>query len=267
MYATLLRNVARSGPQFRGKQRLLNLLCPRDSARQFDVFGFSMALDLRESIQRDVFLERYELKETALVRRVLQPGMTIIDVGANVGYYTALASSIVGAHGTVLAFEPSPYAYSRLMEWIHRNGVRQATAFNIGLGGYDGTLDLYVPPESYGNHDPSVVEYCSRMDRINVPLRRLESVLDELNCRRVDFMKVDVEGYEPNVFRGCEEFLRAGNVRYLLCEFNDVLLKMAGSSASELERYLRELGFRVIEVAGIGSVFSNTLFAHSVVAA
>jgi|HubBroStandDraft_4_1064222.scaffolds.fasta_scaffold108375_2 FkbM family methyltransferase len=263
MYAKLIRHVSGSTPPFRGKQRLINLLCPRDPSRQFEVFGFSMALDLRDGIQRDVFLERYEREETALVRRVLQPGMTVIDAGANIGYYTALAASIVGVRGKVFAFEPSPYAYGRLAEWIKENGVRQVSAFNMGLGDHDGTLDLYVPPESYGNHDPSVVEYCSGMNRITVPIRRLESVIEEFDLLCVDFMKVDVEGYEPMLLRGCERFLRSGKVRYLLCEFNDKLLSMAGSSSNELETYLVNLGFRVIEVKRSGSVFSNMLLAHS----
>src|ERR1041385_7304916 len=77
---------------FRGKLRLLRALTPSQGERLAGVFGTRMHLDLGEDIQRHIYLGAFEPRETALVRHWLHPGMTFVDVGANAGYYTALAA-------------------------------------------------------------------------------------------------------------------------------------------------------------------------------
>jgi FkbM family methyltransferase len=201
-----------------------------------------MVLDLSDTIQRQAFLGRYDQQGTTAVRGLLRRGDVFVDVGANIGWFTALAASIVGTRGTVLSFEPSPYAYERLHHSVAR--ASNVRAFNIGLSEQDGELVLFVPPEARGNHDPSMVEYCDGMTPVTVPVRRLGAVLEELGISRVDVMKIDVEAHEPEVFAGCESLLRAGCIRSILCEFNDPLLRKRGSSSLILFNYLRSLGYR-----------------------
>jgi hypothetical protein len=108
---------------FRGKGRLLNLLCPKSGVKRAQIFGNSMELDLADLIQRQIYQGTFEPRETASVKRYLRPGMTFVDVGANVGYYTALAANLVaGRGGRVVAFEPSPYAFARLKKLRNRTG-------------------------------------------------------------------------------------------------------------------------------------------------
>src|SRR5580692_4386710 len=93
---------------FRGKARLLNSIGPNSGTRHTRVFGSVFDLDLTDFIQRHIYLGTFEPAETSLVKKHLQPGMTFVDVGANVGYYTALAARLVaGNGGRVIAFEPS----------------------------------------------------------------------------------------------------------------------------------------------------------------
>jgi FkbM family methyltransferase len=242
MLLNTLAATSRSLPYFRGKQRLLNALTPRKGLRTATVFGLPMLLDLSEYIQREVFLGYYEHRETVIVRSLLTNGSVFVDVGANIGWYTALAASIVGTTGKVLSFEPSPHAYKLLSQTVV--GASNVMVFNIGLSDHEGVLRLFVPPETYGNHDPSMVEYCAGMTPITVPVKRLGQLLEELDVPTVDVMKIDVEAHEPEVFAGCEEFLRSGRIRNIFCEFNDLLLRQRGSSSRELLAYLRALGYR-----------------------
>src|ERR1700730_16140389 len=105
---------------FRGKARLLHGLCSREGEHEAEVFGYKIKLDLADYIQRSIYLRTFEPRESALIRHYLKPGMTFVDVGANVGYYTLLAASLVGRRGRVLAFEPSPYVFERLVETMER---------------------------------------------------------------------------------------------------------------------------------------------------
>jgi FkbM family methyltransferase len=226
---------------FRGKARLLHSLCSREGERQTEVFGYQMKLDLGDYIQRSIYLGTFEPRESAQVRQYLKPGMTFVDVGANVGYYTLLAASLVGNCGRVLAFEPSPYAFERLVDAITRNNLSQVCAIQSGLSDGSGERRLFLPSE-LGNHSPSMVPNGGGRP-INVSVQQLDDWLAEHDVDCVDLMKIDVEGFEPNVIKGAAKCIQQGKVRAILCEFNKYWLETNGSSSSLLYDLLTSFGF------------------------
>src|SRR5918997_736906 len=88
---------------FRGKARLLHSLSPKVGERTVRIYGRRIRLDLSDYIQRSIYLHTFEPQESSLVRNYLKRGMTFVDVGANVGYYSLMASAIVGPEGRVIA--------------------------------------------------------------------------------------------------------------------------------------------------------------------
>lgn len=229
---------------FRGKLRLLDPLLPRTGERAARIGNAVMQLDLADGIQRNIYLGTYEPHETALVREWLKPGMTFVDAGANVGYFTAVAAGAVGPHGRVFSVEPQPYAYQRLQAMVDRNGLSQVRAFQGGLSSAEGELPLYLPPESRGEHNATMVaaaEASSR--RISVPVKTLDASLDEWGVERIDLLKIDVEGHEPQVFDGARRALAERRIGAILCEFNEFWLRHAGSGAHELHERLTRAGF------------------------
>src|ERR1700756_2681440 len=84
---------------FRGKLRLLQTIVRYRDVQSFDLFGCRVDLDLTDHIQRNIYFGTYECTETELVKTYLRPGMTVIDVGANIGYYTMLAARLVREQG------------------------------------------------------------------------------------------------------------------------------------------------------------------------
>src|SRR5579863_7726287 len=106
-----------------GKARLLHQVVPRTGERQAKIFGCKMMLDLSDHGQRWIYFGNFERQETSWVKEWLRPGMAVVDVGANVGYYTLLAAACVGPRGKVFAVEPSPYAYSLLRGVVARNAL------------------------------------------------------------------------------------------------------------------------------------------------
>src|SRR5687768_12991065 len=108
---------------FKGKSRLLSPFVPNCGEVEALVFGYRVALDLSDYIQREMYLGTYERRGTGSARRVLARGNTVIDVGANAGHYTLLAARCVGRTGRVLAIEPSPWVADRLERSIETNGL------------------------------------------------------------------------------------------------------------------------------------------------
>ncbi|HEX2093820.1 MAG TPA: FkbM family methyltransferase [Longimicrobiaceae bacterium] len=225
---------------FRGKLRMLGSLAPRRGERVARVFGYDVRLDLGEAIQWWIYLGAFEPRETAIVRSWLRPGMTFLDVGANFGYFTLLAASRVGESGRVLAVEPSPYAYGRLVETVHNNALPQVQVHQLGLSTHAGTLNLYLSPSQF--HSPTM-SASSGGEPVEVPVRRLDDCMDEWGVGSIDLMKLDVEGHEPFVLAGASRVLDSGRIRAVLCEFNDHWLRQQGSSPQALYDMFLRAGF------------------------
>ena len=191
--------------QFKGKSRLLSPLVPRTGKVNALVHGFKIKLDLSDHIQRMVYMGCYERCETDVFKRYLKPGMTVVDVGANIGYFTLLASRIVGRNGRVIAIEPSQYVAEQ-------------------LEGTPSMLDL----ETSGSI---------------VPLRTMDEIFDTLHINKIDFIKIDVEGYEPEVFAGATKCLSLGRIHAILFELNRYWLSRANLTPQLVYDSIIKYGF------------------------
>lgn len=179
-----------------------------------DVPGYGMRLYLQPRWKGCwklifVFRERFfEVSDPELgfVQRLLKPGEVFVDAGAYQGWYTLTASGIVGEDGLVIAFEPNPDTYADLRRNIALNGRRNIAAFNPALSNEDGIVRLYKDP---GDGIASSLADLWGGDRHHdVSARRLDGVLEDLDVRRVDVLKVDVEGSEAALLHGAGEVLR-----------------------------------------------------------
>jgi FkbM family methyltransferase len=217
---------------------------PRSGERTAKVFGYRVRLDLSDTIQRQIYLGVYEPRETRTVRSALTAGMTVIDIGANVGYFSLLAAQLVGLAGRVVAVEPSGYAADRLDATIRENGIAQIEVHRLGFSDRDGWSELYLPPASGGNHSPNMIAPNPSGKTVLVPVVRLDEALEEWHLKgTIDLLKIDVEGHEPNVFRGAEKSLGSGRVRAIVCEVNGFWLSAAGSSRANVVAQLAAYGF------------------------
>lgn len=118
-----------------------------------------MRLDLRESIQRTMFLGKYEPTETGWFRECVNVGDIVIDVGANFGHYTTLAASLCWGRerGQVFAFEPSPIANLVLEKMIQNSPNKNIILTKAAVGKVNGTVELQLPNTKY-LHSPSIIK-------------------------------------------------------------------------------------------------------------
>jgi FkbM family methyltransferase len=134
--------------------------------------------------------------------RYLPLGGVAIDVGANLGFMSGVLSTVVGSTGQVHSFEPSPVSYRKLQETIDANGYKNIQTYNVGCGTTDRSITLFCP-ESSGNAtmrpDPAMEQ--SARNRYNVDIVNLDAFLGP-KLDRVDFFKVDSEGFEDEILGG-----------------------------------------------------------------
>jgi len=246
---------------FPRKAGFLHLICPRVGEKNVDFYDYKLTLDLSDYIQRSVYLNVFEPCESNLIKNYLKPGMTFIDVGANIGYFTLMASALVGSEGKVIAFEPSPYAYGRLEDTINRNNISQISIIQAGLSNSRGTIELYISDDKWGNHTPTMVKNDGGHP-IEVPILTLDEYLKDNKIEYVDLMKIDVEGFEPNVIEGARIAIESRKIHSILLEFNKDWLEGNGSSVNSLYQKLLGLGLKSKNKGiDIDSPLQNLLFS------
>lgn len=170
--------------------------------------GDHFYLDLREKMCLGIFFQRgqpHERGTEALLDYVLKRGDTFVDVGANLGFYTRMASSLVGDVGQVYAFEPMPAAY-RLLR-MNTSDLTNVTLHDDALSDREGVGEFFV--RDHGDASSLLSDGLGRP--IQVGLNTLDRKLSctESGSMRVDFIKIDVEGAELSVLRGATKTIQA----------------------------------------------------------
>lgn len=229
---------------FRGKMRLLNGICPRVGIRKCTLFGYNVELDLSDHIQRNVYLGTYEPQDSRLVQRYLSPGNTFVDVGANFGYYSLMAASVVGNSGRVIGFEPNPELCDHLRGTIEKNKIVNVTVEQAGVSDQAGHADLFLPIE-HGNNTATMVPNRGGAP-LRVPVVTLDEYLNRSRILQVDFLKIDVDGFEPRVIRGVQAAIQAKRIKAVFCEFCGEWLRAAGTTPRDYYDQLRSLGLRSV---------------------
>ncbi len=141
----------------------------------------------------------------------LRPGSMAIDVGANLGEWTVPLARTVGAVGRVIAAEPAPRSAAALKATLDANALRQADVVPCAVSDHDGCAEFAVPLVTSARTDTGTARLGpvgAGYERLNVSLRRLDSLVAERGLDRVDLIKIDVEGHERQVLDGAETILR-----------------------------------------------------------
>jgi FkbM family methyltransferase len=176
--------------------------------------GLWWKLDLREGIDFSIFLlGSFEPKMIATYRRMITAGAIVIDIGANIGAHTLPIAARVGQSGRVVAIEPTRYAFERLRAHVHLNPTLAARIILLQamlMGNRKAALAEKI--ESSWPLDTPVGAHAEHagvgMATTGAVVRTLDEVVADLDLKSVDFLKLDVDGYEVEVLRGGRDTLR-----------------------------------------------------------
>ncbi|HET8925304.1 MAG TPA: FkbM family methyltransferase [Candidatus Acidoferrum sp.] len=217
--------------------RLWNLL-PKPKTTIRLPFGAKWVLE-ESALDAQLQSGTFESAETRFVEKLLRPGMTVLDIGAHHGYYTLLASMLVGSQGRVVAFEPSPRECIRLKTHVRINTCTNVVIEETALGAAAGQADLFLVEgaEDYCNSlRPPVVDAQTR--KICVPIETLDQFLIRARVTNVDFIKLDVEGAELDVLRGASHLLNHPGRPVFMIEVYDVRTRPWGYLSREIVQFL-----------------------------
>ena len=232
---TLLRAVYRlanrAGRPFvwRMKNGALLAISPAEGLAPYETVGWSC-------FQRGVWEPHVE----RALRAFLGTGDTAYDVGANLGYFSAVMAQAVGVTGRIIAFEPVPETFARLSICKEINRYPHLTPLQVAAGATNGTITLALDPRFPG--DASAHQRPGRVERlrVTVPMRRLDDLVGAKEIPPPSLLKIDVEGYELSVLKGATQIL----ARYrpvLIFELNATMSAQAAWNASDLSALLEEM--------------------------
>jgi len=159
-------------------------------------------------ISRELLVYRtHEPAATRLFGDFLEEGMTVVDVGANLGYYVLHEKRVVGDRGTIVAVEPAPRNVELLRRNLRSNGLGGVHVVVGAIGDYDGEGSLYLSNRS--NWHSMTPTDRSQTRAVRVEVFTLDALVERLGLPRVDFVRMDLEGYETAVIRGMLRTIRA----------------------------------------------------------
>jgi FkbM family methyltransferase len=211
-----------------------------------DPYGYVRSADLRDRMESlGYFGAKLGINDglPAAAANLVRPGDWVIDVGANIGLVAGQLCSIVGALGEVWAVEPIRRNVDRLHQLKTHNRLDQLQIVVGALSDQTGHAQISLPVEGESGWGSFARDF--RGTYVQVPIWRLDDLVDPSNSRELRLIKIDVEGHEPAVLRGAVNTLRTRRPR-IYCEFNDPLLRAAGSSADQLLQSFADVGYSVI---------------------
>lgn len=199
------------------------------------------------------YLGTFEPHCLAFLGRLLSPGDTMLDVGANVGQFTVEGARAVGAHGRVVAIEAAPRHVAAIGSSISANNLSNVTVFDVAAGAVDGTARLTLPRNS--NLGMFTLGNVVGDDFFDVDVRRIDDLLAKAGVSSLGLIKIDIEGSETNALRGAVQTLARFRPAILI-ELNESALVSCGSSARELKDFLATQGYRGWRIARDGTLMA-----------
>jgi FkbM family methyltransferase len=200
-----------------------------------------------EHLTQNVF---YEPETSHLLGSVLQPGDTFIDVGAHVGYFSMLASCLVGPTGKVFSFEPDLRNHEHLLEHIQMNGATHVHPASMAVGGSESVAEFWVNDDNdgghalwnVGNHPFNEKSRQSQRTR-RVFMTSLDGFFGNRDLGSLKAIKIDAEGAEVGVLAGARELLARHRVPFIVAEVNRFGLEAMGASEAQLRDLMTSLGY------------------------
>jgi FkbM family methyltransferase len=215
--------------------------------------GIRYELDLSQGIDFAIYIQRsFEPATRRALRRHVTPGSTVIDIGANVGAHTVTLAKFVGENGHVLAFEPTTFAYKKLMRNLELNGElkKRVTSYQCFLGPMDA---MPVPSSVYSSWP---LFECSAlhpkhlgqaMSTSHATSHSLDSIWLKHGCPLIQLVKMDVDGYECVVLAGARNMM-ARNCPIFIMELAPHVLQEQRASLKELLCFFLPLGYRFFDL-------------------
>jgi FkbM family methyltransferase len=244
-----VRAYLRHFPVTEGKSLLLRTtrarILPREVIQvSLTKHAFSLRLNLDNPEHERIYFygEHDERYETALLRRLIGPGTICWDIGANIGFFTCLFSSLAGPGGKVISFEPLSATREMLQENLALNRMQNVEVLPLAVGAEDGKARIYFRDARRGEGTASLYPTGGRSNSEEITIARIDTFAAGLSAP--DFVKIDVEGAQDEVWRGGELFFRE-HAPLIMAELRE---STDSAKLATLQERIRGYGYRIFEI-------------------
>ncbi len=217
--------------------------------------GHKMFLDPSDSLRLSIY-GNHETNEKEIYKKYIKKGDVVLDVGANIGYDTLILAKLVGKNGRVFAFEPGPINFQLLEKNIKINEYNNVTLVNKAVSKDNKSIKLYLNETNGTGHkidDISNLGVKLNRKSIDIESIKLDDFLKNKKIKKIDFVKIDVEGSESEVIKGMNNIFKNNKSLKMILEFTPGALKNYGKDP---KKYLKEFiskGFKLYEIPDKGS--------------
>lgn len=233
---------------------------PKGSMRHVDRNGFHYQLDISDYMQWLIYFGiKAEPREK--LYSLIKPGMVVLDIGANIGETTMAFSKLAGETGKVFSFEPDPQTFGRLQKHLELNACANVIPVNKGLGREEAEFFL---EEGEHNSGGNRIAPGKQAQGKKIAVTTLDRFLEAHDVAKVDFVKIDVEGYEYNVLLGAVKTIDQHRPSFFIELVND-FLQDQGASSGMLVEFLEQKKYSIHNANNetpvtTGTDFTNTHF-------
>lgn len=202
-----------------------------------------LQLDTRDSLNLRASGGVHQPLLTSLLPKLVKPGDNVIDVGAHIGYFAVQLSALVGEKGTVFAFEPAPVTFKILKENLAKNRCKNVIPAKAAVSNRTTVEKLYLCRENIG--DNRLFDVGGTREWIPIQTLKLDDALAHLD--RIDFAKLDIQGYEGFALLGMQKLVLP-MTRRLVFEFWPTGLEKSGFGAQRTLNLLLDAGFGFFDI-------------------
>ncbi|MGC9326861.1 MAG: FkbM family methyltransferase [Candidatus Hinthialibacter sp.] len=196
---------------------------------------------------KNIQMSAHNNGEISFLRSILQSGMEVMEIGANIGVTATAISKTIGDAGHLYAFEPVREYYASLLANLSQNGISNVSAYNLAASNQTGRIAFYKRAGGASGVAPAHGGEKIWVEAISIS----EFVIVE-QIKRIDFLNLDCEGSELLVLQGAHSILEK-HTPQILCEIHHEFLNALGQSADEIVHYLNDLGYfiRLLQIEQI----------------
>jgi FkbM family methyltransferase len=196
----------------------------------------------------------FEPDTVKLIQKYLSKDDNFLDIGANIGYFSLIASQIVGKRGTVYSFEPTPETISRLHKNIRLNNLRNIQVIENAVSNQKGSVTFKIPSDKIRNSGRSSMrDIEENFFEISVDTISIDLMMDSL--KKIALIKMDIEGAEGLALDGMKNLIKRDRP-VIIMELSDGYLKQMGYSAEKVLGFLRNQKYKVCEASNRGKEIS-----------
>ncbi len=209
-----------------------------------EIEGHKMFLDPEDSLGLST-RGSFEPFETEVVKREVKKGDVVLDIGANIGYYTLIFAKLVGEEGKVFAFEPDPDNFVLLKKNIETNGYQNVILVQKAVTNKSVNIRLYLSEDNKGDH--RIYNSHENRKSIEVEAVSLDDYFKDYHGN-IDFIKMDIQGAEGQAIQGMSNLLKKQQGIKIITEFWPFGLEMSGMEPEEYLKLLLKYRFKLYEI-------------------